>query len=37
MASDNVAAHRLMAKLTSHLEQHHVGSGVDELILDLAA
>ena len=37
MASENVAAHRLMAKLTSHLDQHHVGGGVDELVLDLAA
>ena len=37
MASENVAAHRLMAKLTEHLEQHHVGGGVDELVLDLAA
>lgn len=37
MASDNVPAHRLMAKLTAHLEQHHVGGGVDELVLDLAA
>ena len=37
MASDNVPAHRLMAKLTEHLEQHHVGGGVDELVLDLAA
>jgi RimJ/RimL family protein N-acetyltransferase len=37
MASDNLPAHRLMAKLTEHLEQHHVGSGVDELVLDLAA
>jgi RimJ/RimL family protein N-acetyltransferase len=37
MSSDNVPAHRLMAKLTQHLEQHHVGSGVDELVLDLAA
>ena len=37
MASDNVPAHRLMATLTEHLEQHHVGSGVDELVLDLAA
>ena len=37
MQSDNVPAHRLMAKLTDHLEQHHVGSGVDELVLDLAA
>jgi protein lysine acetyltransferase len=37
MASENVPAHRLMAKLTKHLEQHHVGSGVDELVLDLAA
>jgi protein lysine acetyltransferase len=37
MASENVPAHRLMAKLTEHLEQHHVGGGVDELTLDLAA
>lgn len=37
MASDNVAAHRLMATLTEHLDQHHVGSGVDELVLDLVA
>ena len=37
MASHNVPAHRLMARLTDHLEQHHVGSGVDELVLDIAA
>ena len=37
MAADNVPAHRLMARLTDHLEQHHVGSGVDELVLDIAA
>ena len=37
MASENTPAHRLMAKLTEHLEQHHVGGGVDELVLDLAA
>jgi RimJ/RimL family protein N-acetyltransferase len=37
MASDNVPAHRLMAKLTAQLEQHHAGGGVDELVLDLAA
>jgi RimJ/RimL family protein N-acetyltransferase len=37
MASDNTAAHRLMAKLTHELEQHHVGGGVDELVFDLAA
>jgi RimJ/RimL family protein N-acetyltransferase len=37
MASDNRPAHRLMEKLTEHLEQHHVGDGVDELVLDLAA
>jgi RimJ/RimL family protein N-acetyltransferase len=37
MAADNVAAHRLMRRLTDHLEQHHVGSGVDELVLDIAA
>jgi RimJ/RimL family protein N-acetyltransferase len=37
MAADNRPAHRLMEKLTRHLEQHHVGGGVDELVLDLAA
>jgi RimJ/RimL family protein N-acetyltransferase len=37
MASDNVPAHRLMAKLTAQLEQHHAGGGVDEVVLDLAA
>jgi RimJ/RimL family protein N-acetyltransferase len=37
MAAGNVAAHRLMAKLTRQLEQHHVGGGVDELVLDLVA
>jgi RimJ/RimL family protein N-acetyltransferase len=37
MAADNKPAHRLMAKLTSHLEQRHAGAGVDELVLDLAA
>jgi RimJ/RimL family protein N-acetyltransferase len=37
MSSQNVPAHRLMAKLTEHLQQHHVGGGVDELVLDLAA
>jgi protein lysine acetyltransferase len=37
MAADNVAAHRLMGKLTDQLEQHHAGFGVDELVLDIAA
>ena len=37
MAANNAPAHRLMARLTDHLEQHHVGSGVDELVLDIAA
>jgi RimJ/RimL family protein N-acetyltransferase len=37
MASDNVPAHRLMAKLTRDLQRQHVGGGVDELVLDLAA
>jgi GNAT superfamily N-acetyltransferase len=37
IASDNVAAHRLMAKLTRHLERHHAGHGVSEVVLDLAA
>jgi GNAT superfamily N-acetyltransferase len=37
MASDNVPAQKLMAKLTKHLEQHHAGYGVSEVVLDLAA
>jgi RimJ/RimL family protein N-acetyltransferase len=37
MAAHNKPAHRLMAKLTSQLEQRHAGGGVDELVLDLAA
>jgi RimJ/RimL family protein N-acetyltransferase len=37
MAADNLPAHRLMAKLTDQLEQRYVGSGVDELVLDIAA
>jgi GNAT superfamily N-acetyltransferase len=37
MASDNVPAQRLMAKLTSRLESRHTGHGVSELVLDLAA
>ena len=37
MASENVAAHRLMRRLTDHLERHHAGHGVSELVLDLAA
>jgi len=37
MAADNRPAHRLMEKLTHHLHRHHVGGGVDELVLDLAA
>jgi acetyltransferase len=37
MAAGNEPAHRLMEKLTDRLEQQHVGGGVDELVLDLAA
>jgi protein lysine acetyltransferase len=37
MASDNIAAHKLMAKLTLHLEEQHAGGGVSELVGDLAA
>ena len=37
MQSDNVPAHRLMARLTDHLERRHGGAGVSELVLDLAA
>jgi hypothetical protein len=37
MASDNVPAHKLMERMTQHLEEHHSGSGVSELVVDLAA
>jgi protein lysine acetyltransferase len=37
MASDNVPAHKLMARMTRHLEERHTGSGVSELVMDLAA
>ena len=37
MASDNVPAHKLMRRLTTHLERHNAGYGVSELVLDLAA
>lgn len=37
MASENVAAHKLMRKLTTHLERRNAGHGVSELVLDLAA
>jgi protein lysine acetyltransferase len=37
MASDNVPAHRLMAKLAGHLERHRAGAGIDELSGELAA
>ncbi len=37
MQSDNVPAHRLMARLTDHLERQHGGAGVSEVVLDLAA
>jgi RimJ/RimL family protein N-acetyltransferase len=37
MASENVAAQRLMQRLTSRLERRHAGHGVSELMLDLAA
>jgi RimJ/RimL family protein N-acetyltransferase len=37
MGADNEPAHKLMRKLSDHLERHHVGHGVDELVMDLAA
>jgi RimJ/RimL family protein N-acetyltransferase len=37
MESDNIAAHRLMQRLTTHLERHDADHGVSELVLDLAA
>jgi RimJ/RimL family protein N-acetyltransferase len=37
MSSDNVPAHKLMRRLTKHLDERHAGYGVSELTLDLAA
>jgi RimJ/RimL family protein N-acetyltransferase len=37
MASDNVAALRLMEKLTQELDRRHTGSGISELSAALAA
>lgn len=37
MSSDNVAAHKLMARLTYHLDEQHAGGGVSELVGELAA
>ena len=35
MASDNVPAHKLLERLTRHLDEHHAGGGVSELVWDL--
>ena len=37
MAADNEPAHKLMRRLGDHLERQHVGHGVDDVVLDLAA
>jgi RimJ/RimL family protein N-acetyltransferase len=37
MAGDNLPAHKLMRRLTHHLELHHAGAGVEEVVMDLAA
>jgi hypothetical protein len=37
MSSENVAAHKLMDKLALHLHEQHTGSGVSEVVGDLAA
>jgi acetyltransferase len=37
MLADNRPAQALMAKLTGHLERHHVGRGATELVAPLAA
>jgi RimJ/RimL family protein N-acetyltransferase len=37
MTGDNLPAHKLMRRLSDHLELHHAGGGVDELVMDLAA
>jgi RimJ/RimL family protein N-acetyltransferase len=37
MSSENVAAHKLMHKLTRHLHEQHAGHGMSELVAELAA
>jgi RimJ/RimL family protein N-acetyltransferase len=37
ISSDNVAAQRLMRRLTTHVERKSAGYGVSEMVLDLAA
>ena len=37
MASDNVPAHKLLERLTAHLDEHLTGAGVSEVTLELAA
>jgi GNAT superfamily N-acetyltransferase len=37
MSSEYVAAHKLMRRLSTRLEERHAGYGVSELVLDLAA
>jgi protein lysine acetyltransferase len=37
MASDNLPAQRLMAKLGRDLQKHHMGMGASEVVLELAA
>jgi GNAT superfamily N-acetyltransferase len=37
MSSQNVAAHKLFERLTYHLDEHHAGGGVSELVGELAA
>lgn len=37
MLSENRAAHRLMSRLSQHLERRHDGSGLQEIVADLAA
>jgi RimJ/RimL family protein N-acetyltransferase len=37
IASDNVPARRLLAKLTTLIELHQVGAGASELLFDVAA
>jgi len=37
MASDNVPAHKLMQRLTWHLEEQRAGGGLSEVVAELAA
>ena len=37
MSSNNVAAHKILERLTQHLDEQHAGAGVSEVVAELAA